>query len=432
MSEETQHLSTDEPRSNGPEPLLRVEGLEKHYPITEGFLKREVGRVQAVDGISFEVRRGETVGIIGESGCGKSTAAEAVLRLEEPTGGEITFDGHDIRSYDEDQLRALRQRAGMIFQDPTGSFDPRLTVGESIAEFLVVHGVDDAETRRTVIVDLLGRVGLSAETVDRYPHELSGGQKQRAALARALVVNPDLLVADEPVSALDVSVQAEILALLDDLQDELGLGVLLISHDMSVVREICDRVNVMYLGKIVESGPTEEVLADPEHPYTEALVASVPTPDPNVEMSDATLSDEVPDPASPPSGCSFHTRCPSVIVPDGLDIDTETWHSIREVRMVLSENGSEELRERVIAERIDESVDTLDVQVLRDAFDIPPSLDDTVAETALTAGLNATLENDREAARDHLATFASVCEREQPKLDGSDRRSFACHLDRHK
>lgn len=241
------------------EPLLSVRGLKKHYPITEGLLRREVERVRAVDGISFEVSRGETLGLVGESGCGKSTAARTLLRLEEPTEGTVTLDGDEIGEYDGSELKRLRRRAQMIFQDPTTTFDPRMTIGEAVAEPLIAHGLRDSERQQRVVEDALEHVGLSGESTDRYPHEFSGGQRQRIALARALVLNPDLLVADEPVSALDVSVQAEILELLADLQREFGLSVIVISHDLGVVRQVCDRIAVMYLGEIVELGPTEGI-----------------------------------------------------------------------------------------------------------------------------------------------------------------------------
>ena len=409
----------------GSEPLLRVDGLEKHYPITSGLLQRETGRVRAVDGISFTVDRGETVGIIGESGCGKSTAATSLLRLEEPTGGRIEFDGEDVRGFADAELRAFRRRTGMIFQDPTGSFDPRMTLGESIAEPLRVHGVDDAGTRRAVVEDLLERVELPVETFDRYPHKLSGGQKQRAALARSLVVNPDLLVADEPVSALDVSVQAEILALLEELQADLGLATLVISHDIGVVREICDRVHVMYLGEIVESGPTEAVLVDPQHPYTQALVASVPTPDPHAPPRDVTLSGDVPDAANPPGGCSFHPRCPSVVPPESLDVESEQWRRVYEFRLTLA---ADDVDRAALATRVGVDPAALDVAALREEFDLPAELPESVDE-ALADALSAAVAGDVDDAHDALLPFASVCEREDPEPRPTPAgRSVPCHL----
>lgn len=412
--------------ATGAEPLLRVEELEKHYPITTGLLQRETGRVRAVDGISFSVDRGETVGLIGESGCGKSTAATSLLRLEEPTGGRIVFDGEDVGAYDDAELRAFRRRAGMIFQDPTGSFDPRLTIGESVAEPLQVHGVSDPDTRRAVVEDLLERVELSAETFDRYPHKLSGGQKQRAALARSLVLNPDLLVADEPVSALDVSVQAEILALLDALQTDLGLGVVVISHDIDVVREICDRVHVMYLGEIVESGPTEAVLSDPQHPYTQALAASVPTPDPHAPDRDVTLSGDVPDAANPPSGCSFHPRCPSVVPSSTYDLDEDEWHDVFEFRLALAH---EEIDRDALARRASVDPGTLDATTLRSDFDLPDRLGDEQAEAILQSGLEEAAAGNVEGAVETLEPFVSVCQRVDPEPRPTPAgRSVPCHL----
>jgi len=286
--------------------ILSVRDLEKHYPVRSGILRRVTGHVKAVDGVSFEVREGETVGLVGESGCGKSTTATSLLRLEEPTGGEVYFEGEDITEYGDDDETEFRRRAQMVFQDPNSAFDPRMTVGESVAEPLGIHGLRDEERQQEIVADLLERVGLSANDADRYPHEFSGGQKQRIALARALILNPDLLVADEPVSALDVSVQAEILSLLDDLQAELDLSMLLISHDLGVVRQVCDRVGVMYLGEMVEMGPTEELFENPQHPYTEALLASIPDPDPRKRGDAVELTGDVPDPSNPPAGCSFH------------------------------------------------------------------------------------------------------------------------------
>jgi len=258
-------------------PLFEVRNLEKHYPINEGLLNTEVGRVRAVDGISFSVERGETIGIVGESGCGKSTAATSMIRLEEPTAGEVLFEGSDITEYSDEELRRLRREVQMIFQDPDSSFNPRMNIGNAVAEPLVVQGFDDVERREAIVGDLLERVGLSADDMNRFPHEFSGGQKQRIALARALSVNPKLLVADEPVSALDVSIQSEVLRLIDQFQDELGLAVIVISHDLGVVQEICDRVAVMYLGEFVEVGPADELFTNPQHPYTRALLSAIPT-----------------------------------------------------------------------------------------------------------------------------------------------------------
>src|SRR6056297_3042084 len=262
------------------QPLLSVRNLQKHYPITRGILNREIGRTRAVDGISFDLEQGETLGIVGESGCGKSTAAASMVRLEEPTGGEIEFDGRDVRSLSKKELRRFRRDVQFIFQDPNSSFDPRMNVGEIVAEPLQVQGMNDEERRRSIVADLLERVGLSADDMRRFPHEFSVGQKQRIGLARALSVNPKLIVADEPVSALDVSVQSEILRLIKEIQEDFGLTILLISHDLAVVRELCDRVAVMYLGEFVEVGDTETLFSDPQHRNARALLSAIPTPDP--------------------------------------------------------------------------------------------------------------------------------------------------------
>jgi oligopeptide transport system ATP-binding protein len=294
--------------------LLQVDGLKVHFPLTEGVLmRRQVGAVRAVDDVSFEVRRGETFGIVGESGCGKSTTALTILRLIEPTAGRIVFDGEDITGWSQKQLRPLRQRMQMVYQDPYGSLNPRMTARDIIGEPLVVHGraKDRAKYRRR-IADLMERVGLLPDMAERYPHEFSGGQRQRIGIARALALDPDLLVCDEPVSALDVSIQAQVVNLLADLQQELGLTILFIAHDLSVVRHLCDRVAVMYLGKIVELADRTPLFSAARHPYTQALLDAVPVPDPVVEARRAPriIRGEVPSPSNPPPGCHFHPRCP--------------------------------------------------------------------------------------------------------------------------
>jgi peptide/nickel transport system ATP-binding protein len=401
-------------------PLLDVEGLTKHYPVTEGVLRNEVGRVRAVDGVSFTVDRGETLGLVGESGCGKSTAATTTLRLEEPTDGRIVFDGEDVTGYDDAALKRFRRRAQMVFQDPTSSFDPRMSIGESVAEPLRVHGMRDRERRRRIVGDLLDRVGLDADDMDRYPHEFSGGQKQRVALARALVINPDLIVADEPVSALDVSVQADILDLIDDLQSEFGLAIVVISHDLGVVREVCDRVAVMYLGEIVETAPTDRLFEDPQHPYTRALLGSTPIADPRRRGQGTRLTGDVPSPSDPPPGCRFHTRCPEVILDTDYDIDDEAWRAVLNLRLRVVDEGLDLDAARRYAAG-DDDPETADSEAVRAAireeFDVPAELADPAAESALSTALDRIIEGDTDGAAERLAdAFPTVCRRERPGL----------------
>ncbi len=295
------------------EPLVQVRGLVKHFPITRGILiQKRVGAVQAVDGVSFDVRRGETLGIVGETGCGKSTTARLIMRLLDATAGEVRFDGQDITHLTGARLKAIRREMQMIFQDPYSSLNPRKTVGSIIGQPFAIHGLEQGKgERRRAVQELMETVGLNPEHYNRYPHEFSGGQRQRIGVARALALKPKLLIADEPVSALDVSIQAQVLNLLRDMQRRLGLTLVFIAHDLSVVRHMCDRVAVMYLGKIVEIGPSDALYGFPRHPYTGALLSAVPVADPAARMDERRLlSGDVPSPANPPSACRFHTRCP--------------------------------------------------------------------------------------------------------------------------
>ena len=315
MSGATQADGRHDVRSSGePEVLVEVRGLEVHFPIKRGVIfDRTVGHVRAVDGVDLTIHRGETYGLVGESGCGKSTLGKAILNLEAPTAGSVTFDGVDIASLKGEELRTRRKRFQMVFQDPMSSLDPRQTVEALLLEGMRAHGLDtDKSATHARLRELMSAVGLPHSGLSKYPHEFSGGQRQRIGIARALSVGPDLIVADEPVSALDVSIQAQVINLLQDLQDELGLTYLVVAHDLAVVRHISDRIGVMYLGGLVEESEAGELYDVPLHPYTRALMSAVPVPDPVAEDSreQILLSGDLPSPANPPPGCRFHTRCP--------------------------------------------------------------------------------------------------------------------------
>ena len=419
-------------------PLLHVDGLQKYFYENDTILDRLLGQepvaVRAVDGVSFDVYEGETLGLVGESGCGKSTTGETLLRLQEPTEGVVEFEGRNVYDLDGDELLEFRRQAQVVFQDPFSSLDPRMTIGAIVRQPLDVHEVGTKEERQERVEDLLERVGLSADQLDRYPHEFSGGQRQRIGIARALALEPEFVVLDEPTSALDVSVQAQVLNLLDDLQDEFDLTYLLISHDLSVIRHVCDRVAVMYLGELVEVGPATEIFAEPKHPYTQALLESVPrasTDERHREIE--TLSGDVPSPRNPPSGCRFRTRCPKIIPPENLDVDQEVYREVMNLRERIER---EEISLAVVADGafVDED-DELDVPadevpafvegLKRQVLDVRLPLR---VETVVDEALANLAENDWESGASVLAQhYESVCERVNPELD-QEVHPAACHL----
>ena len=429
----------------GGEPLLAVEGLKKHFSraddLFDQWLARDTQRVRAVDGVDFAVYEGETLGLVGESGCGKSTTGRTLLRLLEPTDGRVVFAGQNLADLDKDGLRAQRREMQMIFQDPLSSLDPRMSVGATIAEPLKIHDLPESEddrsnreNRRERVEELMDAVGLEVGQFDRYPHELSGGQRQRVGIARSLAVDPDFIVCDEPVSALDVSVQAQILNLLEDLQEEFGLTYLFIAHDLSVVRHICDRVAVMYLGEIVEVAGTEELFDDPKHPYTRALLSAIPEPDPTSEKARVALDGDVPSPIDPPSGCRFRTRCPVVIPPADLDIPQATYREVMDYRErvenrsisvetiqaetdpqttdAVADGGSSVALERLLWDHVFESGDALDAESR------------AVIETSFEHVVAGEWERAAAALSDR---FESVCERRRPALQDTAHPA-ACHL----
>jgi peptide/nickel transport system ATP-binding protein len=406
----------------GDSPLLRVEGLTKHFTQGEGFLSSLFGTetVKAVEDVTFDIERGETLGLVGESGCGKSTLARTVLRLLNPTEGSVLFRGTDLAALSGERLRRQREDMQMIFQDPQSSLDPRLKVGPIVEEPMRAHGLYEGEREERARM-LLNEVGLDPQHYNRYPHQFSGGQRQRVNLARALSVDPEFVVCDEPTSALDASIQAQVLNTMKRLQREFGLTYLFISHDLSVIRHISDRVAVMYLGQLVELGDTGALFDDPQHPYTQALLQSIPVPDPRAEGSRGVLEGDVPSPIEPPSGCRFRTRCPELIAPDDLSMTDEQWGAVREFMRAVDR--------RTIA------VDGRGERAIRSEF-FPGGTPTGEAGDAVESAIDALLDGEVDHADAVLTeTFAerSICARERPAYEvgsGGDRHFAACHLHR--
>jgi peptide/nickel transport system ATP-binding protein len=428
----TPRSTTD--RQAEPEPLLEVRGLEKHFEQGNGLFDRLVGdssTVRAVDGVDLTIRAGETLAVVGESGCGKSTLGRTVLNLYEPTGGSVRYRGEELAGLSNSEMRPYRRDLQMIFQDPLASLNPRQTIGQILKAPMQVHGIGaDDEERTELARELLERVGLRAGHVDRYPHQFSGGQQQRVGIARALALEPKLIIADEPVSALDVSVQAQILNLLNELQDDLGLSLLFIAHDLSVVRHIADRVAVMYLGKIVETAPVDELFENPSHPYTRSLLSAVPRIDPEKRTDRILLEGSVPSPLDPPSGCRFHTRCPVVVPPEGwrgTDEQFKAAFTFR-TRVLSGEIDPDAVRKRLEAEgpTDDDAVAAriVDRSVSGEIRRLP---EDAAAAIRDAASALARGEEDRAAVLVAEA-FPSPCTRDAPRsaAAGPDHRA-ACH-----
>ncbi len=415
------------PRSGPEDPLVIVEDLRTYYDDD-----RLIGGspVKAVDGVSFAVGRGETLGIVGESGCGKTTLARSLLRLEEIDGGTVSFDGTDVTSLGKRELKRWRQNAQMVYQDPTTSINERLTVGKIVREPLEVHDWKTPESRRRRVTELLDLVGLRAEHYHRYPHQFSGGQRQRIGIARALALEPEFLVLDEPVSALDVSVQAKILNLLADLQDELGLTYVVIAHDLSVVRHVCDRVAVMYLGKLMEVSPTEQLFRDPANPYTRSLLSAIPVPDPSADTDRITLRGTPPSPRDPPSGCVFSTRCP-------FEIHNPVYDELSDHQRAQIESFRETIRDRAaetvfgrLGKRVRGDRPTPAEELVEGLFalsEYPPSVTETLEEAA-----SLVADGETEAAHSLLeAEFATVCETESPEEHAVGEGQYSrCHRHR--
>jgi peptide/nickel transport system ATP-binding protein len=442
------------------DPLVEIRDLKKHFSRADDLLDRWVSNepqsVRAVDGVSFDIHEGETLGLVGESGCGKSTTGETVLRLLDPTSGTVVFAGQDLSELNSSDLRAKRRDMQIIFQDPLSSLDPRMTVGQILTEPLKIHGLPEEppeedqsrrKQRRERVLELVEEVGLSREQIDRYPHEMSGGQRQRVGIARALAVDPDFIVCDEPVSALDVSVQAQILNLLQDLQEDFGLTFLFIAHDLSVVRHVSDRVAVMYLGEVVEVAQTDELFEDPKHPYTQALLSSIPVPDPTADTDDRIiLEGDVPSPIDPPSGCHFRTRCPKVIPPDHVEMPQEVYREVTSVRRRVEEGSIDlELAWTMVGESGDNAavasdggartgtppgpgtVDAFTEALWTELFDDPSLVTGESRRVVQNAFEHLAHEEWEKAGAVLTERFESVCEKVDPVLQ-DEHHPAACHL----
>jgi peptide/nickel transport system ATP-binding protein len=409
------HQSGPEPAAADTDetPLVSVRNLEKYFyegdSLVDKLLRTEPTAVQAVDDVSFDIRAGETLGLVGESGCGKSTTGETVLQLQEQTGGTVSFDGRELGEMGD--LTGFRKRAQIVFQDPFASLDPRMTVESIVREPLDIHGVGTRAERTERVEELIERVGLSVDQLERYPHEFSGGQRQRVCIARALALEPEFVVLDEPTSALDVSVQAQILNLLADLQDDLDLTYLFISHDLGVIRYICDRIAVMYLGEIVEIAPTEEIFEDPQHPYTEALLESVPRADTSEqERAVDALAGDVPLPRDPPSGCRFRTRCPKVIPPEDCSLDQPQFRAVMDLRQQV------EAREISIEQATDDpeqaEADVVARQLADRLLDVElPTDHSSYVREALSHVADEEWDRAEQLLRER---YESICETEHP------------------
>lgn len=424
--------------------VIEVTDLKKYFDndrtITDRLFRTQPTPVRAVDGVSFDIRSGETLGLVGESGCGKSTVGKTILRLEEATEGRVEYDGKNIFDMDPAQLKAYRRNAQLLFQDPFASINPRMSIGDVIAEPLRVHDIGTEAERDERVRELLEKVGLSSEYTDRYVHEFSGGQCQRIGIARALALNPEFMVLDEPVSALDVSVQAQILNLLTDLQAEFGFTYLFISHNLSVIKYVCDRIAVMYLGEIVEIAPVDEIFQHPAHPYTRALLDNISTADPDERTRHKkVLAGDVPSPRNPPSGCRFRTRCPEIIPPSQYDVQQETWRRLMDLRQEVENDAVDIEKIRRVIELQDSTVVSWDelnreqqIDHLKAYYELPKKTNEARVTEVMNTACGQICDGLYRDAKKLLSNvFISPCELESPELIelGTDQMG-ACHLHR--